>query len=157
MMKALTLKNLTEPMVEALGARLAAKLFPGAFLALFGGLGAGKTTLVRALAAQLGIPDVASPTFTIVREHDGRLPLFHFDAYRLSSGDELYAIGFEDYLARGGVIAMEWCENVPEALPPERLELHLAGRGPAPRAIRLAAYGSRYEPFLDGFAETEET
>ncbi len=148
-MKTLTLESLTEPGVEALGARIAGVLFPGAFLALFGGLGAGKTTFTRALAAALGISDAASPTFTIVQEHEGTLPLFHFDAYRLASADELYAIGFDDYLARAGVIIMEWCENVPEALPRERLELHLAGSGMEPRAATLAAYGARYEAILE--------
>ncbi len=78
----------------------------------------------------MGIQDIQSPTFTIVREHrDGRLPLFHFDAYRLGSGEELYAIGYEDYLAQQGVVVMEWCENVPEALPAQRLEIHLTGSG----------------------------
>lgn len=148
-MKTLTLENLMEPMVEALGARVARQLFPGAFLALFGGLGAGKTAFTRALAAELGIAGVASPTFTIVHEYEGRLPLFHFDAYRLASEDELYAIGFDDYLARSGVIAMEWCENVPGALPRERLELHLSGSGMEPRTAALAAYGTRYEAILD--------
>lgn len=135
--------------MEALGHALGKQLFPGAFLAFFGDLGAGKTTLTRALASSLGIEGIASPTFTIVREHEGRLPLFHFDAYRLSDEDELFAIGFDDYFTRGGVIAMEWCENVPGALPAERLELHLSGSGTEPRSIRLAAKGAAYETILD--------
>ena len=102
---------------EQLGERLARRLEPGAVVAFTGDLGAGKTAFTRGLARGLGIPDrVTSPTFTIVNEYEGgRLPLFHFDMYRLSSSDELFDIGWEDYLARGGVCAVEWSENVPEA------------------------------------------
>ena len=107
-MKTLTLHNFSEPALGALGARIAQGMFPGAFLALFGDLGAGKTTFTRALAAARGIRDVTSPTFTIVHEYGGEPPLFHFDAYRLCAGDELYAIGFEDYLSRGGIIAVSY-------------------------------------------------
>ena len=105
---------------EALGARLAGALEPGAVVAFTGDLGAGKTAFVRGLARGLGIPDrVTSPTFTIVNEYEGgRLPLFHFDMYRLGSADELFDIGWEDYLARGGVCAVEWSENIAEALEP---------------------------------------
>ena len=105
---------------EALGARLAGALEPGAVVAFTGDLGAGKTAFVRGLARGLGIRDrVTSPTFTIVNEYEGgRLPLFHFDMYRLGSADELFDIGWEDYLARGGVCAVEWSENIAEALEP---------------------------------------
>lgn len=134
----------------ALAQKLSAGLFSGVFLALFGELGAGKTSFVRALAAGMGITDVASPTFTIVREHwEGRLPLFHFDAYRLSDADELYAIGFEDYLRQHGVIAMEWCERVIEALPAERLEIHLAGSGEERRSYRFISYGAAHDQLLE--------
>ncbi|NCB62782.1 MAG: tRNA (adenosine(37)-N6)-threonylcarbamoyltransferase complex ATPase subunit type 1 TsaE [Clostridia bacterium] len=103
---------------EAVGAELAKSLTPGAVLAFTGDLGAGKTAFVRGLARGLGVPDrVTSPTFTIVNEYEGGLlPLFHFDMYRLGSADELFDIGWEDYLARGGVCAVEWSENVAEAL-----------------------------------------
>ena len=103
---------------EALGAALAGRLKPGAVVAFSGDLGAGKTAFVRGMARGLGIPErVTSPTFTIVNEYEGgRLPLFHFDMYRLSSSDELFDIGWEDYLARGGVCAVEWSENVSDAL-----------------------------------------
>jgi len=144
------LKNLNEAAVCAVAQRVARGLFSGAFVALYGDLGAGKTTFTRALAGELGIHDVQSPTFTIVREHEGALPLFHFDAYRLADADELYAIGFEDYLARGGAIVMEWCENVPEALPKERLEIHISGSGMEERALRLKATGERYARILEG-------
>ena len=103
---------------EALGARLGERLEPGAVIAFTGDLGAGKTAFTRGLAQGLGIVDrVTSPTFTIVNEYEGgRLPLFHFDMYRLGSSDELFDIGWEEYLARGGVCAVEWSENVADAL-----------------------------------------
>jgi len=138
-----------EAALSRLGAELAKGLFPGAFIALFGGLGAGKTTLAKAIGRALGIEDIQSPTFTIVREHMGRLPLFHFDAYRLEDEDELYAMGYEDYLARNGVIIMEWCENVPCALPPERLDIRISGSGMEPRELHLRPRGSRYEAMLE--------
>ena len=103
---------------EEIGAALAGKLGPGAVIAFTGDLGAGKTAFTRGLARGLGIEErVTSPTFTIVNEYEGgRLPLFHFDMYRLGSADELFDIGWEDYLARGGVCAVEWSENIDDAL-----------------------------------------
>ena len=103
---------------EAVGAALAAHLTPGTVIAYRGDLGAGKTAFTRGLARGLGIPDpVTSPTYTIVNEYlSGRLPLFHFDMYRLRSADDLFDIGWDDYLERGGVCAVEWSENVEEAL-----------------------------------------
>ena len=103
---------------EALGAALAARLTPGAVLAYRGDLGAGKTAFTRGLARGLGYAEpVTSPTYTIVNEYlGGRLPLFHFDMYRLSSSDDLWDIGWEDYLDRGGVCAVEWSENVSDAM-----------------------------------------
>lgn len=108
---------------EALGEWLAARLTGGEVIAYTGDLGAGKTAFTRGLARGLGITDrVTSPTFTIVNEYEGgRLPLFHFDMYRLSSSDELYDIGWEDYLARGGVCAVEWSEIVSDALEENEL------------------------------------
>ena len=107
-----------EAETEAIGARLAAVLNPGAGVAYLGDLGMGKTAFTRGLAAGLGYKGrVTSPTFAIVNEYEGgRLPLFHFDMYRLNSADDLFDIGWEDYLARGGVCAVEWSENVEDAL-----------------------------------------
>lgn len=112
---------------EALGAALAKLLWPGAVVAFTGDLGAGKTAFVRGLARGLGIPDrVTSPTFTIVNEYEGgRLPLFHFDLYRLASSDELFEIGWEDYLRRGGVCAVEWSENAAGALERDTVRVDL--------------------------------
>lgn len=102
---------------EALGERIGRALPQGGVvLALYGELGAGKTAFVRGLARGLAVEDmVTSPTFTIVNEYPGRRELFHFDMYRLGGADELFDIGWEDYLSREGVCAVEWSENVPEA------------------------------------------
>ncbi len=103
---------------EAVGEALGAKLRGGEVIAYRGALGAGKTAFTRGLARGLGSAmRVTSPTYTVVNEYpDGRVPLFHFDMYRLGTADELFDIGWEDYLARGGVCAVEWSENVPEAM-----------------------------------------
>ena len=103
---------------EKIGAALAEKMEPGAVIAYRGDLGAGKTAFTRGLARGLGYAEpVTSPTYTIVNEYlGGRLPLFHFDMYRLASADDLWDIGWEDYLERGGVCAVEWSENVAEAM-----------------------------------------
>lgn len=99
---------------EAVGRKLAAQLQPGDVLAYYGDLGAGQAAFTRGLAAGLGVTEpVTSPTYTIVNEYlGGRLPLFHFDMYRLGSADELFDFGWEDYLARGGICAVEWSEGV---------------------------------------------
>ena len=103
---------------EALGAALGKRLPAGTVIAYRGDLGAGKTAFTRGLARGLGCTDtVTSPTYTIVNEYlSGRIPLFHFDMYRLRSSDDLWDIGWEDYLERGGVCAVEWSENVADAM-----------------------------------------
>ena len=113
---------------QALGQRLAKRLLPGDVIAYFGDLGAGKTALTRGIAQGLGVTDlVTSPTYTIVNEYlTGRIPLFHFDMYRLGSSDELFDIGWEDYLVRGGVCAVEWSEQVADALPEDAVTVTLA-------------------------------
>ena len=104
----------TEQLGETLGRRLGA----GAVVAYQGGLGMGKTAFTRGLARGLGCTcRVTSPTFTIVNEYPGRIPLFHFDVYRLTDCDALYDIGWDDYLDRGGVCAVEWSENICQSLP----------------------------------------
>ena len=129
----------SEGETEAVGARLAALLTPGAVLAYQGGLGMGKTAFTRGLAAGLGYKGrVTSPTFTIVNEYEGgRLPLFHFDMYRLNSADDLFDIGWEDYLARGGVCAVEWSENVADALPEDTVRVRIAREGDTGRCITI--------------------
>ena len=103
---------------EAVGKRLGEKLKPGAVIAYQGDLGAGKTAFTRGVALGLGAKEqVTSPTYTIVNEYlSGKYPLFHFDMYRLASSDDLFDIGWEDYLERGGICAVEWSENVADAM-----------------------------------------
>ena len=124
-----------EAETEAIGALLA----PGSVVAYVGGLGIGKTAFTRGLAAGLGYRGrVTSPTFTIVNEYEGgRLPLFHFDMYRLNSADDLFDIGWEDYLARGGVCAVEWSENVADALPEDTVWVRIAREGDTGRRITI--------------------
>lgn len=106
----------SETETEALAESLANKIKDGTVLAMYGDLGAGKTAFVRGLAKGMGLNcRVSSPTFTIVNEYEGDRELIHFDMYRLSSSDELFDIGWEDYLARGAVCAVEWSENVDDA------------------------------------------
>ena len=112
----------SEAETEAAGERLGASLSPGTVLAYRGGLGMGKTAFTRGLARGLGCTGrVTSPTFTIVNEYEGRIPLFHFDMYRLSDSDALFDIGWDDYLDRGGVCAVEWSEQVDDALPEDSI------------------------------------
>ena len=108
-----------EQETEMLGQRLSAVLSPGSVVAYQGGLGMGKTAFTRGLAKGLVYPGrVTSPTFTIVNEYEGgRLPLFHFDMYRLADANALFDIGWEDYLDRGGICAVEWSEQVDGAMP----------------------------------------
>lgn len=106
----------SEKETEEAGALFAGDIRDGTVIALYGDLGAGKTAFVRGMARGLGIDSrVSSPTFTIVNEYLGPRELYHFDMYRLNSADELFDIGWEDYLSRGGVIAVEWSENVQDA------------------------------------------
>lgn len=103
---------------EQIASALAETLLPGTVIAYEGDLGAGKTAFTRGLAKGLGVTDiVTSPTYTIVNEYlTGKMPLFHFDMYRLASSDDLWDIGWEDYLDRGGICAVEWSENVADAM-----------------------------------------
>ena len=132
---------------QALGQKLASRLAPGDVIAYFGDLGAGKTAFTRGFAQGLGITDpVTSPTYTIVNEYlSGRIPLFHFDMYRLSSSDELFDIGWEDYLSRGGVCAVEWSENVEDALQDAiRVTIEKDADEPDTRHITITG-GPRFE------------
>ena len=124
---------------EAVGAALARVLQPGTVIAYRGDLGAGKTAFTRGLARGLGCRElVTSPTYTIVNEYlGGRLPLFHFDMYRLSGADELFDIGWEDYLNRGAICAVEWSENVSDAFFGDEYVVKIEKLGDCERKITI--------------------
>lgn len=113
---------------EAFGAEFAKQLHAGDVIACRGGMGAGKTAFARGLARGLGLTDeVSSPTFALVQEYtQGNIPLYHFDMYRVSGFDELYSTGFFDYLDQGGILLIEWSENIEAALPDSTITLEIA-------------------------------
>jgi tRNA threonylcarbamoyladenosine biosynthesis protein TsaE len=148
---------------RAWGRALGRMLQPGDVIALSGDLGAGKTTLTQGIATGMGIRDeVTSPTFTLLHEYRGAVPLFHLDPYRLERSEDLYDLGFEEYLERGGVTVIEWAERLEGQLPPERMTLVIEVVPPgfgvqptgqetgeiAPRRIVTTASGTRYVQLL---------
>ncbi len=128
----------SESETEALGAKLAAALPGGSVVAMYGDLGAGKTAFVRGMARGMGLQArVSSPTFTIVNEYLGQRELIHFDMYRLSGADELFDIGWEDYLARGAVCAVEWSENVEDAFFGDEIRVRIEKLSDTERKITI--------------------
>jgi tRNA threonylcarbamoyladenosine biosynthesis protein TsaE len=133
---------------EAFGRRLGGLLFPGAVVALIGPLGAGKTHLARAIAAGVGVPDprvVTSPTFVLIQEYAGRLPVYHFDAYRLRGESDFSDLGVHEYFEGDGVSLVEWADRAPGVLPPERLRVELAVVCETARRATVEGFGERYE------------
>ena len=128
---------------DQLGRAIGSVLTGGESLALSGALGAGKTALVRGIAAGLGAPAeaVSSPTFVLLHEYRGRLPFAHLDLYRLHSEQEAESIGLDDYLTGSTVVAVEWADKAPQILPDDRLEMELRHRTVQSRSIRFTATG----------------
>lgn len=117
----------TEDETTELGARIGARLLPGSVISLQGPLGAGKTTFVRGVARALGIDEpITSPTFTLVCEYSGRVPLYHIDLYRIEGVEEFELLGAEELMAGGGVTVVEWGERAREALPEERIVVRIS-------------------------------
>ena len=136
---------------EAFGRRLGGLLFRGAVVALVGPLGAGKTHLARAVAAGLGVPDtrvVTSPTFVLIQEYAGRLPVYHFDAYRLRGEGDFSDLGVHEYFEGDGVCLVEWADRAAGVLPAERLRVELAVVGETARRATVEAVGGRYEALV---------
>lgn len=140
---------------RALAERLGRLLHPGDVLCLIGDLGAGKTTFTQGLALGLGLPPeepVNSPTFTLLAEHPGgRLPLYHFDVYRLPDSSGLYDLAFDEYLDAGGVTVIEWADRIADALPPDRLDIVLSAAGENARMLTMTARGYQAHILMDKF------
>jgi tRNA threonylcarbamoyladenosine biosynthesis protein TsaE len=135
-----------------LAGRLAAEARPGDVLCLWGDLGAGKTVFAKGFGAGLGVEDtISSPTFVLMGEYAGRLPLFHIDLYRLASAEEALDGGLLDDRQTEGVVLIEWPDRLGEALPPARLDVRIDGTD-GPRLIELTAVGSGYERYIDAAA-----
>jgi tRNA threonylcarbamoyladenosine biosynthesis protein TsaE len=133
-----------------LARRLAAHLQAGDLILLEGDLGAGKTTFVQGLAQGLGVQaPVTSPTFTLIHHYyGGRLPLYHFDLYRLEGEEEIIGLGFEEYLEQKGVIVMEWAERLGSLAPSECLRVKIARSGENARTFEIQPFGEHYETAL---------
>ena len=132
-----------------LGSRLAAVAQPGDLLCLWGDLGAGKTVFAKGFGAGLGVPGtVTSPTFILMAEHEGRLPLFHVDLYRLADASDALAGGLLDERRAGGVTLVEWPDRLGDALPVDRVDVEIAGTGDDPRTITLRAGTPRLARYL---------
>lgn len=136
------------------GEKLGYLLLPGMVITLNGDLGSGKTTLTKAIARALDITEhIVSPTFTIVQEYEGRIALYHFDAYRIADEEEMLFIGFDEYLSRGGVCIIEWAEQIRGILPKERLDIFLHYAEDGGRRMEIMACGSDYEKLLEQLEE----
>jgi tRNA threonylcarbamoyladenosine biosynthesis protein TsaE len=134
----------------ALGQALSECLPPRAVVALVGTLGAGKTRLVQAIAEAAGVDprEVISPTFVLIHEYQGRLPIYHFDAYRLRDEDEFLQLGPEEYFDREGWTFVEWADRVENCLPRERLEVRIEPTGASSRRFQIIAIGESYAPVV---------
>ncbi len=147
----LTYESTTEADTARLGAALAETLPPGTTVALCGTLGAGKTRLVQAAAEAAGIEprDVSSPTFVLIQEYRGRIPIYHFDAYRLRDEAEFLDLGPDEYFDGDGLTFVEWADRVEGCLPAERIEIRIEITGPQSRRFDIVAVGRRYAAVVD--------
>ncbi len=139
--KTITIQTSSAEETQALGERIGRALEPGVVIALTGGLGAGKTTLTKGIARGLEVADIIhSPTFTLIHEHEGRLPVYHFDLYRLDTPEQLDDLGHEDYFYGGGVAVIEWAERAGDLLPPDRVDIHITGEDDL-RTLEISSTG----------------
>ncbi|HAH45132.1 tRNA (adenosine(37)-N6)-threonylcarbamoyltransferase complex ATPase subunit type 1 TsaE [Gimesia sp.] len=145
-----TFESTSELETQRLGKKLAETLTPGTVIALNGNLGAGKTRLVQAIATALGVDpaEVTSPTFVLIQEYQGRLPLYHFDTYRLRDTDEFLELGADDLLYSDGVCLIEWADKVKEVLPGDLLQINIEHTSQTARTFRFQGQGARSEQII---------
>lgn len=137
-----------EDQTRKIGYKLGKLLQPGSVICLIGDLGAGKTTMTQSLAQALEVDDyITSPTFTIVNEYEGRMPLYHFDVYRIGSSDEMYDIGYDEYINSDGVCIIEWANLIEDILPEEYLYIELRYKEMG-REMILNPIGKTYEKIV---------
>lgn len=139
-----TIEITSEAAMLRLGETLGGLLEAGSFVGLYGDLGVGKSVLARGVGRALGISSLPSPTFTIVQEYPSIPPLFHFDVYRIADEEELWGIGFDDYLARNGIILMEWADLVPGCLPADRMDIRITRKGESSRSVILSSSEEKF-------------
>ena len=138
-----------EEKTREIGSKLGELLTPKSVICLIGDLGAGKTTMTQSLARALGVDDyITSPTFTIVNEYEGRMPLYHFDVYRIGSSEEMYDIGFDEYIDGDGVCIIEWANLIEDILPDEYLYIELKYKDMS-REMILNPVGEKYEKIVE--------
>ena len=141
---------------NSLGKKLGSFMLAGDLIALSGELGAGKTTFVKALARGLGIPedDVSSPSYTLLNEYTGRIPMYHFDLYRLEGADDVDDLGFDEYMEGDGLAVVEWADVAPQILPSEYLEIKIMISGEESRDLELKGIGERYMRIVERLRES---
>lgn len=152
------ISNNTES-TSSFGTALGRFMLKGQVVALSGELGAGKTTLIKAICKGAGIPDdivVSSPSYTLVNEYDGKIPVYHFDFYRLEGAKDIHELGYDEYLDGDGISLVEWADIAPEIIPPEHLELKIDIRGESERKLTLTARGKSYEKIVDSLLAWKE-
>jgi len=146
----LTIRTTSADETTALGERLGKQLRPGDVIALFGDLGAGKTTLTKGIAVGLGLDaDIHSPTFTLIHEHMGAVALYHVDLYRLSREQEVETLGLEEYIYSDGVTVIEWADKMKSMLPSQRLDITLRMRGDTERELILESESERMTRIIE--------
>lgn len=138
-----------EENTKEIGYRLGKLLTPGSVICLIGDLGAGKTTMTQSLAKAIGVDDyITSPTFTIVNEYEGNMPLYHFDVYRIGSSEEMYDIGYDEYINSDGVCIIEWANLIEDILPDEYLDIELNYKDMG-REMILKPVGEKYKKIVE--------
>jgi tRNA threonylcarbamoyladenosine biosynthesis protein TsaE len=141
-----------------LGRNIGSRLLPGDVVALVGELGAGKTQLIKGLAAGAGIRNptyISSPSFTLINEYPGKITFYHIDLFRLSKENEAEELGMEDYIQGKGITAIEWADRIPSLLPEELLLIRIAYTGKNTRSLEISGKGKRYLKMIDQFQRSE--